>query len=227
MKRSLLVFLTMVLFALAGPIGCKKSAAKLAEEAKGNLVGSWLLDSEATLAGMSDEERQAAEFFVNMMRLGMVFGEDDTLEMRVAVMGQSESQVGSFRVVSADAEHVRLEVTRSEEGVETPEVSTMVARFNGDDQITMIPVTDEDPEGTSTAEAIVLRRMSAEDFAAAMDAPAPTPDLGQMLGLPPGTDLEALVGDDAPAADGEEAPAADGAEAPAADGAEAPAEAAE
>lgn len=225
MKRNLLVLLTMVLFVFAGPVACKKSAAKLAAEGQEKITGSWILDADATIAGMPEEERQMAQLFINMMRLGMVFGEDGTLEMHVSMMGQSESQTGNFKVLSADATSVRFEVSRPAiEGESEAEVQQMIARFEEGGKIAVTPITTEDPEGTSATDRIVLRKLSPEEFKTAMEAPSEPADLQQLLGLPEGVELgvpgEAL---EAPAAVEGAVEGAEGAvEAPAAP-AEAPA----
>lgn len=219
MKRNLLLLLTMVLLVVAGPIACKKGGGLGAQQAhQKQIIGHWIIDADETLALLPAEERDMAAMFINMMRMGMVFGEDGTLEMKVSVMGQEETQRSNYSVLAATATEVRFKIQQVlEEGEEAPaEEITMVATFQEGDRVAIGPIEDGADAATAVpnpSETIVLRRLSAEEFTAAMSAPAAAPDLGQMLGLPEGVDLEALMGEQA---GGEEAPAAEGEEAPAA-----------
>lgn len=214
MKRNLLLALAMVLLALAGPVACKKkdNAAAVAEQAQAQLIGSWIIDSEATIANMPAEEREMAQMFINMMRLGMVFSDAGTLDMHVSMLGTKETQSSKYQFVSATAEEVRFNVTPNDPNPETGETETMlmVARFQGTDRVAITPASEEDPNGTSNSDTIVLRRVAAADFETEMNAGGNGAGLEQILGLPEGVTIEDLNG----AAEGAEAPA-EGAEAPA------------
>lgn len=219
MKRSILVLLSLLALVLAGPVACKKK-----EKVDDRLNGAWIIDADATIAQLPEDQQAMAGAFIRMMKIGMVFGADGALEMSVSMMGEQETQAGTFKVLGIEGDVFTLEMTRAaEEGAEAEaeESSKMHVTFITPDQIRFAPV----PEEGETAEdlqrdTLILKRTTPEDLKAEMDAPTEQPSLEQLFGGQ--IDLEALQGEaDEAAAEGEaveDAPAAE--EAPAADAAE-------
>lgn len=189
MKRQILVLLTLLALVFAGPVACKKAEVK----AKDRLVGAWLIDADATLAELPEEEQAMAGMFIKMMQIGMEFTKDGALTMRVSMMGQKDEQTGTFEVVKVEGDTVTLRVTQpaNAETGEAGDTAEMLAIFRGDDQIRFMPVAEEGED--VSRESIVLKRVTKEEIDKAMTAAPATPDLEQLLGGAAGEGiLEAL-----------------------------------
>ena len=118
---ALLVALAMLL--VVAP-GCKKSdsaeggasgsSGSSAAAATGGIVGSWNLDTDAMLAAMPEEERAMAGAFMGMMQMTMTFGADNTVAMRISMMGQEETESGTYETVSTEGTTTVIRMTSAD-----------------------------------------------------------------------------------------------------------------
>src|SRR5690625_2209971 len=83
---SILLLLAALAFVFTGPVGCKSKAQKQQEKQEQRLQGAWIIDHDATIAQLPEDQQQMAGAFMKMMKIGIIFKEDDTLLMRVSMM---------------------------------------------------------------------------------------------------------------------------------------------
>lgn len=164
--------------------------AALAEK----LRDTWLIDHDATIAQLPADQQQMASAFMKMMTLGIAFREDNILLMRVAMMEQNDEQEGNYKIVTTQSNSLVIELSREDTVDENGEIvheeaSTMVVTFLNDDKISFKPLAEGDEsQAELDEEALVLRRVSQEEFDAAFASNA-GPTLEE-LGIDP-SDLEA------------------------------------
>lgn len=92
-----------------------------------SLHGTWDADMQATLAGMPEEERALAAMLLGSAQMNLTFGADGTMNMSMTMMGEEQSQAGTFSVTSTEGNVVNLTTTTEEEGEQKTE--TMTATF--------------------------------------------------------------------------------------------------
>ena len=219
MKRSILVLLSLLALVFAGPVACKKKA-----NPEARLHGAWIIDADATINQLPEDQQAMAGAFIRMMKIGMVFNEEGKLEMSVSMMGEQETQTGTYKVISVEGDVFTVEMTRdAEEGAEQEESSSMYVTFLSDSQIRFAPVPEEgETEEDLARDTLILKRITEESLKNEMSAPTEQPSLEEIFGQ---IDLEGLQGGEV---EGEEAPEAgadgqndaDAEEAPEADAAE-------
>jgi hypothetical protein len=86
------------------------------------LLGSWVMDGQATVAAMPEAEREMAGAFIGMMNITMTFNPDNTAVMSMSMMGESETQEGRYEVLGAEGSTLNIRMTS--EG-EPPEEMTL------------------------------------------------------------------------------------------------------
>ena len=196
---SLLLILSMLALVLAGPTACKKNQEKQQEQ---RLLGAWVIDNDATVAQMPEDQQQMAGAFIKMMKIGLIFNDDETLLMRVSMMGQKDEQEATYKILDADEDTLTIELDREETVNEEGEVvegepSKMVVTFLSDDSISFKSVAEEgETQEEVDAETIILKRTTEEDLEADLeDSGQPSlEDLGidpSELGGPEGQDPNA------------------------------------
>lgn len=207
MKRSILVLLSLLALVFAGPVACKKKA-----NAEARLHGAWIIDADATINQLPEDQQAMAGAFIRMMKIGMVFNEEGKLEMSVSMMGEQETQTGTYKVISVEGDVFTVEMTRdAEEGAEQEESSSMYVTFLSDSQIRFAPVPEEgETEEDLARDTLILKRITEESLKNEMSAPTEQPSLEEIFGQ---IDLEGLQGGEV---EGEEA--AEGAEGEAVEG---------
>lgn len=214
---SIVVLLSMLALVLAGPTACKSKAKQEQErqaQQEQRLHGVWFLDADATVAQMPEDQQAMAGAFIQMMKIGMVFNDDDTMEMHVSMMGQKDFQEGGYEVLEVGEDQLTIQLTRDEvvdeEGnVIEEEPAKMIATFLEEDKISFKPVAGEGQDQAELdEETLILKRITKEELDAELESSA-QPSL-EDLGLDP-SQLEgagqAVDGADADAedADAEEA----------------------
>lgn len=231
MKAKILVLFTLLAFVMVGSTGCKKKAQ---EDAR--VHGAWLIDADATIEQLSEEEREMAAAFIRLVKIGLVFEEDKSLLIATSMMGTRDEAKGTFEVLEVNEDDHIIQVTRAadpENGIEE-DVSQIRVTFVSENQMRFRPVAQEgETEADMDRETLILKRVTAEELKAALDAPMEQPSLEQLFGggLPPEAleALEAEAGadgqDEAPAEGESDAEAAAEGDAAAAGDAEAAAEA--
>lgn len=209
---SIVLLISMLAFVLAGPTACKSKAKKEQEiqaQQEQRLHGVWLLDADATVAQMPEDQQQMAGAFIQMMKIGMIFKDDETLEMHVSMMGQKDFQDGAFKVLEYGEDQMTIELSREEaldeEGnVIEDEPSKMIVNFLEGDRISFKPVAIEgQTQEEADEETLILKRVTKEELDQELEGGA-EPSLEDL-----GLDLEELVGadEDAEDADAEDADA--------------------
>lgn len=191
MKRSsILLLLSMLAFVFAGPTACKSKAQKQQEKQEQRLQGAWIIDHDATIAQLPEDQQQMAGAFMKMMKIGIVFNEDETLLMRVSMMGQKDEQEGSYKILEVDENTITLELSRGEvvneegEAVEE-EPSKMIVTFLEDNRISFKPVAEEgEDQADMDEETLILRRISIDELDTELDSDSGQPSL-EDFGLDP------------------------------------------
>lgn len=189
---SLVLLLSMLALVLAGPTACKKKEAKQEQR----LHGAWFLDADATVAQMPEEQQQMAGAFIQMMKIGIVFNEDETLEMHVSMMGQKDFQEGAYKVLEVGEDNMTIELTRDEavdeEGnVVEDEPSQMIVTFLDEDRISFKPVAEEgQTQEEADDETLILKRITKEELEKELEG-AEQPSLEDL-----GLDMDDLVAPD-------------------------------
>ena len=112
----------------------------------GTIIGSWNLDTQAMIAALPEAEREMAGAFMGMMQMNMTFGADNTVNMRVSMMGQEETESGTWESVSRDGDTHVIRITSSD-----GEVATLTIRAS---EPGVLRVVDQDDP---TGEELVLR----------------------------------------------------------------------
>lgn len=150
-----------------------------AEEAKNagtqRLVGSWLMDPAATVAQMPDDQQERALEVMRMMRLGIVFNSDNSLEIHVAMMGEREFQAGSYSILEAEADRLAIELiqddTTDDQGNQVEdEPSTMIVAFLDNDRMIFRPAATEDQSDAELAEeTLILKRATKSELHEALN----------------------------------------------------------
>ncbi len=110
--------------------------------ANDSIHGTWDADMQATLAGMPEEERALAAMLLGSAQMNLTFGADGTMNMSMTMMGEEQSQAGTFSVSGTEGNVVTLTTTTEEEG-ET-ETENMTATFT--DANTMELRSADDPQ---------------------------------------------------------------------------------
>lgn len=184
---SLLLILSMLALVLAGPTACKKNQEKQQEQ---RLLGAWIIDNDATVAQMPEDQQQMAGAFIKMMKIGLIFNDDETVLMRVSMMGQNDEQEATYKILEADEDSLTIELDReevvNEEGETVDgEPSKMTVTFLDDDRISFKPVAEDgETQEEVDAETIILKRTTEEDLEADLEDSAGQPSL-EDLGIDP------------------------------------------
>lgn len=145
------------------------------------LIGTWMLDPAATVALMPEEQQELASAFVRMMKIGVVFNADKTLEMHVAMMGERDFQAGGYVILEAEDDRLAIELMRDdsidEEGNPVDdEPSTMIVAFLDNDRIIFQPAASEgQSEAEAAEEALVLKRVTKSELNDALNKPSDYP----------------------------------------------------
>lgn len=107
------------------------------------LQGTWGADFQAMLAGqeMTEEERAMATAFLAGATMNLTFNADGTLAMNGVMMGQEQSETGTWSEVGAAGNVLTVSTTTTSEGAEA-ETETMTVTFASATSITIA-----DPEG--------------------------------------------------------------------------------
>lgn len=172
---SILLLLAALAFVFTGPVGCKSKAQKQQEKQEQRLQGAWIIDHDATIAQLPEDQQQMAGAFMKMMKIGIIFKEDDTLLMRVSMMGQKDEQEGTYKILETTENTITLELARGEvvneegETVEE-EPSKMIVTFLDNDRISFKPVAEEgEDQADMDEETLILKRISLEDLEKELD----------------------------------------------------------
>lgn len=134
------------------------------------LTGSWLLDSAATIAQLPKGDHETAIEFMRLVRIGIVFNPDKTLEMHVAMMGERDFQGGSYTILEAEPDRLAIKLVRDDEVDEdgTPiedEPSTMVVAFLENDRMVFRPAEMEGQTQADLAEeTLILKRVTKSEL---------------------------------------------------------------
>lgn len=140
--------------AAAEGTGTEAAAAAAAPAADGavtaaSLNGTWNANFQKTLENqeMTEEERNMAMAFIAMMQMSMTFADGGAMTMNATMMGQTETQAGSFEVLSVEGNTITIRATKAvAEGSGAPEVETMVVTFENNNSITMRQGTEAEGE---------------------------------------------------------------------------------
>ena len=109
----------------------------------GALHGTWNADFQAMLASqeMTEEERAMATTFLAGAQMALTFNADGSLAMGGVMMGQEQTESGTWSEVGAEANVLTISTTSASEGAEA-ETETMTVTFAS---ATSIMIAD--PEG--------------------------------------------------------------------------------
>lgn len=111
--------------------------------AAGALHGTWNADFQAMLASqeMTEEERAMATAFLAGAQMDLTFNADGSLTMAGVMMGQEQTESGTWSEVGAEGSVLTISTTTAAEGAEA-ETETMTVTFASATSITIA-----DPEG--------------------------------------------------------------------------------
>ena len=107
-----------------------------------NLHGQWNADFQRMLEGeeMTEEERQMAQALFGSAEISFTFGTDGSLTMNANMMGQQETETGSWEVVSTEGNVITISATKDPAEGEEAETETMVVTF---ESMTTVSMTEE------------------------------------------------------------------------------------
>lgn len=151
MNRSMLFALPAAALLLVSAIGCGASKA----DAEKKLIGKWELDTEAFKAAMKEEMKNQAgdgpgaemgaqfgaammEGMLSSMKMTFEFQKGGKLAFTVSALGQTQTETGTWKVVSTSGKKVVLEIGMGDKDAETGAVT-----FVDDDTIEIEPPTDQ------------------------------------------------------------------------------------
>jgi len=122
-------------------------------------VGTWDVDFAATMAQqpMSEEERAMAMQIMGDASMQMVFGADNSASMTANMMGQVESETGTWTLVGVDASTVTV---------------TLTSVDGNTANIALVFQDENTVHASEEGETLIMRRSTGE--AAPEAAPAPT-----------------------------------------------------
>lgn len=109
------------------------------------LHGTWNADFQALLASqeMSEEERALATAMLGSASMAITFNADGTMSMAGSMMGQEQSESGTFTVVSTEGNKLTLSGTTAGGEGEEPETQTFTLTFASATAMTMADDTGE------------------------------------------------------------------------------------
>lgn len=109
------------------------------------LHGTWNADFQALLASqeMSEEERALATAMLGSASMAITFSADGTMSMAGSMMGQEQSETGTFTVVSTEGNKLTLSGTTAGGEGEEPETQTFTLTFASATAMTMADDTGE------------------------------------------------------------------------------------
>ena len=125
--------------------GSGAAAAPAAAPADPNFVasaesihGTWAADFQAMLASqeMSEEERALATAMLGSAQMDLTFAADGTMTMAGSMMGQQQTESGTWSMISANGNSLQVAATTQKEG-EEPETQNFTVTFNNANSITM------------------------------------------------------------------------------------------
>lgn len=118
------------------------------------LAGTWELNVERTVAGVSDEEREMAMAMMGQMQMQMSFDGEGTVTMTMTAQGaEAQTREASYTTGEASGATMPLTITPADTPAEEARVT-----FLDDDNIQIAP-----PEGTPANQPpMVLSRVAAE-----------------------------------------------------------------
>ncbi len=110
----------------------------------GALHGTWNADFQAMLAAqeMTEEERSMATAFLEGAQMDLTFNADGSLAMAGVMMGQEQTESGTWTEVGTEGSVLTISTTQQAEGAE-PETETMTVTFAS---ATSISISDPDGE---------------------------------------------------------------------------------
>lgn len=103
-----------------------------------SIHGTWAADFQAMLASqeMAEEERALAAAMLGSAQMDLTFGADGTMTMAGSMMGQQQTESGTWSMLSANGNSLQLAATTQKEG-EEPETQNFTVTFNNANSITM------------------------------------------------------------------------------------------
>jgi hypothetical protein len=113
-------------------VGCSKSPEQ-------RLIGKWKLDAEKTLEQMPEEEREMAGAFIGMMNIELEFT-SDTATMSMSMMGETETESGSYEVLSSSGDTLTIRLTDADDPEDTTELTIT---FDGNNTVRVSEAGDE------------------------------------------------------------------------------------
>lgn len=119
---SLLVGL-LSLPALAQDTPAPPAAVQAFAPTEATLVGTWNADFARMLADdptLADEERAMMQSIMGQMSMSMTFGADGALRLEANMMGETESEVGTYQVTRVDGRVLIVSATSA--GSDAPEL---------------------------------------------------------------------------------------------------------
>lgn len=184
MKSSTLVLLTLLAFVFAGPVGCKKKP-----NLESKIHGAWIIDEDATIAQLPEDEQKMAALSVRMVKIGMVFNEQREIDLHASMMGQSQKSGATYELLSSDGDtlvlNMKPEQDENDVDDDGPREAKMNVRFIDDDHIAIGPAPEEGQSEEDVAKStLILRRTTPEELQAAMETPQEMPSL-EDLGIDP------------------------------------------
>jgi len=104
-----------------------------------NLHGQWNADFQRMLEGeeMTDEERQMAQALFGSAEISFTFGADGSLTMNANMMGQQETESGSWEVQSTEGNVLTISATKDPAEGEEAETEVMVVTFESMNTVAM------------------------------------------------------------------------------------------
>jgi hypothetical protein len=104
-----------------------------------NLHGQWNADFQRMLEGeeMTEEERQMAQALFGSAEISFTFGTDGSLTMNANMMGNQETETGTWEVQGVEGNVITITATKNAAEGEEPETETMVVTFESMNTVAM------------------------------------------------------------------------------------------
>lgn len=117
--------------------------------AAASLHGTWQANFRRTNENrtLTNEERELVLRFVDSMHLSVTFGANSSYEASVTMMGQSQTETGSYEVLSIAGNTATVRITTSVDGSEAPKIRALIATFEDNARMILTEVIEAESVG--------------------------------------------------------------------------------
>lgn len=138
----------------------ENTPASAAPNTEQKLHGAWLLMNDATLAQLPKQQQESAAAWIQNTKLGIVFGPDGSLEMHLAILGDTEYSEGSYTILEKEADRIALTMRTDNDA----DHDIMIAAFLDEERMLLTPAATKNADPNSRPEPLILRRVTKREM---------------------------------------------------------------